>query len=120
MLRRAIGLHIKPNQPLAAFQSNSSGSFTFLHSSDIITVVHQAVVTAYPDPTRHYRVNIKAIVAHSNRVAAAVALCLVKLTIEEIAFRPRWKPDSDQHYIRECSQLVDNLTLATISGAAII
>jgi len=44
----------------------------------------------------------------------------MKLSIEDIAFRLRWKPESVQHYIRECSQFVDDLTAATISGAAIL
>jgi len=82
--------------------------------------MRQAVKAAYPDPLHCYRINIKAVVAHSNRVTAAVALFSMKLPIEDIAFRLRWKPESVQHYIRECSQFVDDLTAATISGAAIL
>jgi len=79
-------------------------------------MMRQAVRAAYPDPLHYYRINIKAVVAHSNQVTAAVALFSMKLSIEDTAFQLRWK----QHYIRECSQFVDDLTAATISGAAIL
>jgi len=82
--------------------------------------MRKAVQAAYPDPNHCYRINIKAVVTHSNQVAATVALFSMKLSIEDIAYRLRWKPESVQHYIRECSQFVDDLTAATISGAAIL
>jgi len=62
--------------------------------------MRKAAVTAYPDPNHHYRINIKAVVAHSNRVTVAVALFSMKLSIEDITFRLQWKPESVQHYIR--------------------
>ena len=82
--------------------------------------MRQAVQAAYPDPNHCYRINIKAVITHSNRVTAAVALFSMTLSIEDIAFRLQWKPESVQHYICECSQFVDDLTAATISGAAIL
>ena len=72
---------------------------------------------AHPDPNHYYRLNRAAIVAHSNRVTAAVALYANGRPIPEIAFRLRWKPESVEHYIRECSQMVDDLTSTTVHGA---
>ena len=120
IIRRAAILQVPPNEPLGVYRCDPTGSYTYLRSSEIITVMRQAVKAAYPDPLHYYRINIKAVVAHSNRVTAAVALFSMKLSIEDIAFRLRWKPESVQHYIRECSQFVDDLTAATISGAAIL
>jgi len=120
ILRRATTLQVPANEPLGVYRSHPKGTYTYLRSSEIIVVMRQAVTTAYPDPLHYYRINIKAVVAHSNRVTAAVALFSMKLSIEDIAFRLRWKPESVQHYIRECSQFVDDLTAATISGAAIL
>ena len=120
ILRRAATLQVPANEPLGVYRSHPTGTYTCLRSLEIITVMRQAVLSAYPDPTHYYCINIKSVVAHSNRVTAAVALFSLKLSIEDIAFRLRWKPESVQHYIRECSQFVDDLTAATISGAAIL
>jgi len=79
--------------------------------------MHMSVDFAYPDPNHYYRLNRAAIVAHSNRVTAAVALYANGRPIPKIAFRLRWKPELVEHYIRECSQMVDDLTSATVHGA---
>jgi len=120
IIRRATTLQVPCNEPLGVYRSNPTGSYTYLRSSEIITVMRQAVTAACPNPLHHHRINIKAVIAHSNRVTAAEALFSMKLSIEDVAFRLRWKPESVQRCIRECSQFVDDLTAATISGAAIL
>jgi hypothetical protein len=120
ILLRASRLGVPKDQPVGVFRSCPTGRYTYLRSSEIIDVMRDAVRAAYPDPNHYYRLNIKAVVAHSNRVTAAVALYANKMSIEEIAFRLRWKPESVQHYIRECSQMVDDITAATIQGALIL
>ena len=120
ILRRAATLKVPPSHPLGVFRTHPSGSFTYLQSSDVIKVMRLSVDLAYPDPTHYYRLNRSAVVAHSNRVTAAVALYANGRPIADIAFRLRWKPESVEHYIRECSQLVDDLTIATIQGAQCI
>jgi len=120
ILLRAAVLQIPPNYPVAVHRVHPSGRYTFLWSCEIIKVMRAAARAAYPDPNHYYQLNINAVVAHSNRVTAAVALYATKMSIEEIAFRLRWKPDSVQHYIRECAQMVDDLTAATIQGAIIL
>jgi hypothetical protein len=62
-------------------------------------------------------INVHRIVSHSNRVTAAVALRRHGCDIPTIAFRLRWKPESVDHYLRECTQDIDVLSSATIAGA---
>ena len=78
--------------------------------------MHMSVDFVYPDPNHCYRLNRAAIVAHSNRATAAVALYANGQPIPKIAFWLRWNPELVEHYIRECSQMVDNLTRATVHG----
>jgi hypothetical protein len=60
---------------------------------------------------------VQRIVSHSNRVTAAVALRRQGADIPTIAFRLRWKPESVDHYLRECTQDIDDMSSATIAGA---
>jgi len=117
ILRRAHLLQVPPLHPVGVFRTHPSGVFTYLQSSDVLTVIRKSVDLAYPDPTHYYRIHRAAVVAHSNPVTAAVALYANGRPIPDIAFRLRWKPESVEHYIRECSQLVDDLTIATVQGA---
>jgi len=79
--------------------------------------MRKSVDLAYPNPTHCYRIHWAAVLTHTNRVTAAIALYANGRPIPDIAFRLRWKPESVEHYIRECSQLVDDLTIATVQGA---
>jgi len=117
ILRRAQLLDVPSLHPVGVFRTHPSGTFTYLQSRDVITVMRDSVDLAYPDPTHYYRIHRTAVVAHSNRVTAAVALYATGRPIPDIAFRLRWKPESVEHCIRECSQLVDDLTIATVNGA---
>jgi len=75
---------------------------------------------AHPDPKDHFHKQAEFIVLHSNRVTAAVALFNAGLSIEAIAFRLRWSPLSVQHYLRECSANIGELTIAAVKGAMLI
>ena len=89
ILRRASTLKVPAGNPVGAFRNHPSGSFTYLQSADIIKVMRMSVDFAYPDPNHYYRLNRAAIVTHSNRVTAAVALYANGRPIPEIAFRLR-------------------------------
>ncbi|GKZ00904.1 hypothetical protein MPSEU_001042100 [Mayamaea pseudoterrestris] len=121
ILKRAKQLHKQPVlEPLGVFRKDATGAYEYLQSRDIIKVMRQAVVGAYPDKRHYLRSNITRIVAHSNRVTAAVALQNAGLSIEEIAFRLRWSPPSVQHYLRESTHEVGRLTMKAIEGAVLL
>jgi hypothetical protein len=75
--------------------------------------MREACLDTYSDPN-HYLV--QRIVSHSNRVTAAVALRRQGADIPTIDFRIRWKPESVDHYLHECTQDIDDMSLATIAG----
>jgi DNA-binding NarL/FixJ family response regulator len=77
-----------------------------------------ACEAAYPDPTHYLRIHIKRLVSHTNRVTAAVALRAAGLSIEDIAYRLRWKAASVETYLRECYQSIGDVTQKAITGAA--
>jgi len=100
--------------------SSSSVAFTYLRSSEIISVMRDVVLLVCPDPTHVMRINTKCMAAHSNRFSVAVALKATGVSIKDIAFRLCWKPELVQHHIQECPQMVDDLTSHTIDGAPCI
>ena len=75
---------------------------------------------AYPDPKHFLRINITRLVAHSNRVTAAVALFVQGWTIERIADRLRWTPASVKHYLRESSHAIGDMTTSAIKGVMVL
>lgn len=77
-----------------------------------------ACKAAYPDATHYMRLNINRLVSHSNRVTAAVALRAAGISIDDIAYRLRWKAASVETYLRECYQAIGDITLKAIPGAA--
>ena len=72
---------------------------------------------AYPDPNHYCRLHISGIVAHSNRVTAALCLKLGGATDEDIAFRLRWHVSSVPTYLRECFNGIDAVMQTAIQGA---
>jgi hypothetical protein len=78
--------------------------------------MQQACRLAYPDPAHEMRIKIDRIVAHSNRVTAAVCLHQGGASIDEIAFRLRWQPGSVPTYLRECFQGVGDILQKAIIG----
>ncbi len=91
--------------------------YDFLKSEHIIKLLRSLCVRIFPDENHYFRQHISDIVAHSLRVTAAVALKTSGADIPDIAFRLRWTEDSVQHYSRECSDQIDNLTRQAMAGA---
>jgi hypothetical protein len=71
---------------------------------------------AYPDPAHKMRIKIDRIVAHSNRVTAAVYLHQGGATIDEIAFGLRWQPGSVPTYLHKGFQGVGDILQKAIDG----
>jgi hypothetical protein len=120
IISRAIILHVPPLEPLGVYKGFKGSKFLLLKSREVIKVMRQAVLDAYPDPSHYLRQNISRIDAHSNRVTAAVALANAGMTTDEIAFRLRWKPESVDHYLRDCSRAIGRLSDAVLKGSAMI
>ena len=120
ILLRAHILQVPAHEPLGVYRCDKKGNYTYLRSTDIITTVRKICVLAYPDKNHYLRVNITSLVAHSNRVTAAMALRAMGKSIEEIAFRIRWAKESVEYYLRECSFTIDDLTACAIHGAMVL
>ena len=71
----------------------------------------------YPDPQHYLQQHINNIASHSNRVTAAVALSQSGMSIDEIAHRLRWKPESVAFYLRESARDIGFYTKNVIAGA---
>ena len=121
ILRRAFLLQVPVHAPIGVYSPKSSArSFTYLRDSDVVQVVREACVLAYPDPNHYLRININNLVSHSNRVTAAVALRAAKLDIPAIAARLRWHPATVDHYLRETDDMLDDFTKRVTKGALLI
>jgi predicted metalloenzyme YecM len=79
--------------------------------------MRQIAVDTYPDPQHFLRVNLNRFASHSNRVTAAVALSQSGMTVDDIAQRLRWKPESVAFYLRESAQDIGDYTSNAIAGA---
>jgi hypothetical protein len=91
---------------------------TFLRSSQLIAVMRKTVRLAHPDPD-HYLRNPdleKCIDCHSNRVTAAVALFNTDVSIDDIAFKLPWSPESAKHYLFNFSKAIGAATARVILG----
>jgi hypothetical protein len=82
--------------------------------------MRQACPDTYPDPQHHMRQNIMRMDSHSSRVTATVTLSNAVLSINEIAFQLWWKPESVEHYLRDCARAIGQLTEAAIRGSFVI
>jgi hypothetical protein len=121
ILFRASALGVPDTAPLGAFRPRLGNPvFTYITSTDVIKIMRAACLATYPDPEHFLHKNVTRIVAHSLRVTAAVALFNMHYSIEEIAYRLRWQPQSVQHYLRECSKHSDERTMSAMMGACAI
>jgi hypothetical protein len=118
ILRRALTLGVPSGYPIGVFRSDDSGAFQYITGNDVQHVMRAACLGAYPDKTHYLRIHIKRLVSHSNRVTAAVALRAAGLSIDDIAYRLRWKAASVETYLRECYQSIGDVTQRAIAGAA--
>lgn len=117
IVRRFICLRPSlPRQPLGLFQAAPT-AVAFLRGPHIVQVMRSACLSAYPNPDHYLRRHITSLVTHSMRVTAAVALAQAGISIEDIAFRLRWSPQSVTTYLRDCTHQIGRLTHAAIVGA---
>ena len=118
---RALVLGSLDNEPLgvARIPANKlkAARTVYLVSNDVVRIMRKACLEAYPDPTSYNHIHAHRIDAHSGRVFAAVALRNAGITINEIAFRLRWLPESVEHYLRDCVCAIGRLTDAAIRGS---
>ena len=118
---RAMALGSRDNEPLgiARIPANKrkKARTVYLVSNDVVKTMRKACLAAYPDPTSYYHIHAHRIDAHSGRVFAAIALRNAGISINEIAFRLRWQPESVEHYLRDCVCAIGRLTDAAIRGS---
>jgi hypothetical protein len=116
IFRRARVLRIPAHEPIGQYRQRN-GNVICLRDKDVRDVLRAGCIRAYPDPNHYCRINITGLVAHSNRVTAALCLLLGGATIDEIAFRLRWEPGSVPTYLRECFIGIDEIMRKAIAGA---
>jgi hypothetical protein len=115
---RARLLRVPITFPLGVFiHTTKPGHFKFLTGKHVQETLRLGCTLAYPDPQHYLRRNITCLVAHSNRVTAAVCLRLGGADIPTIAFKLRWSVASVETYLRDCYQLVGDALAATVRGA---
>jgi hypothetical protein len=95
----------------------SSPAYCYLSGKDVTAVMRWACQLAYPDPKHFMREHITSLVAHSNRVTAAVVLKSLGWSEYDITIRLRWEPESVKAYIRECCTDIGRLTISAIQGS---
>jgi hypothetical protein len=83
----------------------------------VVKVMRDVCLQTYPDKKHYYNLNYMCVDAHAARVMAAVAFSNAGISKEEIAFRLRWKPESVDHYLRDCSHTSCKLTTAALQGS---
>jgi hypothetical protein len=117
LLYRASILGIPRNDPICAYRPPNCSTFRFLRDTEVTDTMRQIAVDTYPDPQHFLRVNLNRFASHSNRVTAAVALSQSGMTVDDIAQRLRWKPESVAFYLRESAQDIGDYTSNAIAGA---
>lgn len=117
ILYRAHLLKIPRFDPICAYRPKGHAAYLFLRDTDVTDTMRKICIAAYPDPNHFLRLHIKRIASHSNRVTAAVALSQSNMSINDIAHRLRWKPESVEHYLRESARDIGAFTANTIAGA---
>jgi hypothetical protein len=117
LLLRANLLHIPATDPICAFRSPGKSTHQWLHATDVTTTMRAIALETYPDSRHFLHQNVNLFASHSNRVTAAVALSQTGMTIDEIAHRLRWKPESVVFYLRESARDIGAYTANTIAGA---
>lgn len=117
LLHRAHLLQVVPLDPICAYRSHSNSSYSYLRDTDVTATMRNMCIAAYPDPKHYLRLHLHCFASHSNRVTAAVALSQTNMSIDDIAQRLRWKPESVAYYLRESARDIGAFTANTIIGA---
>jgi hypothetical protein len=117
IIRRAHILAIPAHEPLGQCRHPSRSVNSLLFDRHVRDTMRMACKLAYPDPTHCCRIHVLGLVAHSNRVTAALCLKLGGASNEDIAFRLRWHLLSVPTYLRECFNGIDETMMQAIQGA---
>ena len=118
ILVRAKLLQVPHLAPIGVFRkTKSSSGYDYLTNTDVTAELRMTCTHTYTDPHHYMHQRKMHIMAHSVRVTAAVALHANKVSFDTIAFRLRWSVPSVQHYIRENSQNLADLSAAVVIGA---
>jgi hypothetical protein len=115
IFRRANVLQIPPEEPLGVFSTHPR-TYKFIKDTSVCKIMRHACRKAYPDPAHHLRVHINRLVAHSNRVTAAVCLQQGGANTDEIAYRLRWQPASVPTYLCECYSAIGDMLQKALLG----
>jgi hypothetical protein len=117
LLYRARLLAIPPHDPICAHRQPRTQAIRFLRDTDVTDIMRQVCLDTYPDRNHFLRLNLQRISSHSNRITAAVALHHANMSIDDIAQRLRWKPESVSFYLRETATDIGAYTKNAIIGA---
>jgi hypothetical protein len=117
LLHRAHQLSIPAQDPICAYREPHALSHRWLRDYQVSKMMKTIVRATYPDKNHFLRINIDRFASHSNRVTAAVALHHAGMSIDDIAQRLRWKPESVAFYLRETTQDIGKYTIQAIVGA---
>jgi hypothetical protein len=117
LLYRAHLLGIDATDPICAYRQAGATTYRYLRDTDVTDTMRRMCVAAYPDPDHYLRKHIHCFASHSNRVTAAVALSQTNMSIDDIAQRLRWKPESVAYYLRESARDIGAYTANAIIGA---
>jgi len=122
IVQQAIVLQVPASDPLGIYawtcSDHSGHTYTYLQSTELITIMHHLVVGTHPNPL-HYLCQpdqLKCIDCHSNHVMACVALSKGNVSVDEIAHQLHWSVQSVKHYMRDCSHTVGATTAKVIQG----
>jgi hypothetical protein len=103
-------------EPIGVYKSPHKGP-CFLRDYNVLRIMQQACIWAYPNPLHYMRVNISSVVPHWNQITAAVALKPGGASNEEIAFHLRWHVSGIPTYLQEYFKQVGALIQTTLTGA---
>ncbi|MGL4351738.1 MAG: hypothetical protein ACRCT2_14470, partial [Plesiomonas shigelloides] len=117
LLQRATILQIAPKDPICAYQTPKQKQRKWLQAREVTSIMRLICLATYKDPEHYLHKNYTLMSSHSNRVTAAVALSQTGMTIDDIAQRLRWKPESVAFYLRESARDIGQFTANAISGA---
>jgi hypothetical protein len=117
ILLRAHLLDIPPTDPVCAYRAQRTTGHKWLTCTEVTSTMRQICLDTYPDKQHYLHRHVKNFASHSNRVTAAVALSQSGMSIDAIAQRLRWKPESVAFYLRESAKDIGFYTANTIAGA---
>ncbi|KAL3942868.1 MAG: hypothetical protein SGARI_000121 [Bacillariaceae sp.] len=117
---RGILHGIAPNHPICVhspLSKRSKGTYSCLRDYTVSKALQEACIDAYPDSNHSLRCRLSSLTCHSLRVTAAVCLSQAQYTLEQIAFKLRWKLESVPTYLRDVFQSLGRVLAPFIRNA---